>query len=103
MRRVVMAMILGISMLALTTSAHADVLRCGERLVDVGATIGEVKLKCGSPTARDRRSETRGSSDHFFTVTIDTWTYNFGPHDFLRTLTFVEGRLRNIEEGDYGM
>jgi hypothetical protein len=91
-----------LTMLALGSTARADVLQCGNRLVQLGETTGEVELKCGDPAFRDRRTEARGANDQLSTVTIETWTYNLGPHDFIRTLTFVDTRLRNIETGGYG-
>ena len=36
------------------------------------------------------------------TVVIDTWTYDFGPNSFVRTLTFENGVLTNVEVGGYG-
>jgi hypothetical protein len=89
MRAITIVMLLVISSLA-----RAGELRCGERLVDLGNTTGEVVLKCGPPTYAER-SDTE-------TATLETWTYNLGPHDFIRTLTFVDGWLNKIETGDYG-
>jgi len=83
---------------AAVSTARADAFRCGERLVNLGDRIGEVTLKCGPPTFAEQRQETRGSD----TVTIETWTYNLGPRDFVRTLTFVGGSLTKIKAGDYG-
>jgi hypothetical protein len=89
-------------LLGVASTAHADGFRCGERLVSVGESIGEVQLKCGSPTTRDQRTEVRGSESNLATVTIETWMYNLGPHDFVRVLSFVDGTLRRIETGGYG-
>jgi hypothetical protein len=83
--------------------AAADGMRCGQRLVNVGDTSGEVLFKCGAPTFADRRVETPASPDGSSrTITCDAWTYNLGPHDFVRVLNFVDGTLRSIELGGYG-
>ena len=75
-------------------TARADSLRCGQRIINVGERMGEVLLKCGPPTFRDRFY-----SDARY---VEEWTYNLGPHDFIRVLTFVDGVLRAIYTGDYG-
>ena len=73
--------------------ARADGMRCGERLVKIGDTTGEVAIKCGPPSWRSSSGECEE---------IETWTYDLGPQDFVRILTFVDGRLREIEAGEYG-
>lgn len=87
-------------LLGAASMAHADTLRCGGRLVKEGESTGEVQMKCGEPTTRDRRIEILDGA--FSSITIDTWMYNLGPNDFVRILTFVNGTLRRIETGDYG-
>ncbi len=84
-----------VAAVSLATIAHADGMRCGDRLVSEGETGGEVLLKCGAPYSADRQAGPRG--------TIDTWVYNFGPKTFLRILTFRNSRLVTIETGNYGM
>jgi hypothetical protein len=97
MRRLILVTSSFISSLAL-----ADGWRCGDRLVDVGETAGTVALKCGSPTTADRREESRRVKGMLWTVTIDQWTYDRGPRDFVRVLTFANGRLQTIDVGGYG-
>jgi hypothetical protein len=69
-----------------------DGFQCGNRLVTIGDLKSEVLLLCGSPLVRDQHTEARGTG----AVTVDVWTYDAGPHTFLRTLTFENGRLVEI-------
>ncbi len=83
-----------------------DSCRNGNTL-NIGDTKVEVIRKCGSPAYRDSREDERVIvSDRLSalreTLRIDEWTYNFGPRRFLLHLTFENGRLREIESGDYG-
>ena len=41
-------------------------------------------------------------NENSFEVKIEEWTYNFGPERFIRTLTFENGELVDIETGGYG-
>ena len=88
---------------ALGGLAHADDgLRCGEWLVDRGASETDVAAKCGPPTTSDRRHArwtTRGGT---MRAVIDTWTYDKGPTDFVRTLEFHDGVLCAVAVAGYG-
>ena len=35
-------------------------------------------------------------------TTVVDWIYNFGPRQFIYTVTFEGGRVVGIESGDYG-
>ena len=97
--RVVLATLL---LLGFASAAQADTMSCGERLVFTGDNTAGVAIKCGAPTFQEHRDDTRGADGNSTTVSIDTWTYNFGPQSFIRTLTFVNGTLKSIATGDYG-
>jgi uncharacterized protein DUF2845 len=71
---------------------------CGPRLVEVGDLMVDVALKCGKSTFSDRRVEKRDGER----LTVEEWTYNFGPHRFMPTFRFENGRLVSISIGDYG-
>jgi hypothetical protein len=100
----------------LSTAARADSLRCGTSVVSDGATQAEVSQKCGAPESRNSRLEvvseearqagsTAGSSTtttHSVTRNIEEWTYNFGPGQFMRLVTFVNGRLSTVQSLGYG-
>lgn len=82
-------------------------LRCGSDLVTTGDSKLEVQKKCGEPFWRESRGaeerEGVGSGRELRRfIDIDEWIYNFGPRQFLYHLTFENGRLVEIETGDYG-
>lgn len=81
--------------------------RCGNRLVTDGDRIEEVFRRCGEPTFRSFSTdfvsfETAPGVVVTKAVPVETWTYNRGPREFVRYLTFRDGRLRRIDEGAYG-
>ncbi len=103
--------------------ARADSLRCGHRIVATGDSLHVVRSVCGEPTAQRRRFETRTEQRRVMTdcgtsktphrrcerveevtreVQIDEWTYDFGPRRFIQYLTFVDGRLLEVEAGGRG-
>src|SRR5256885_14564839 len=98
MSRISAALVCLALLIAFAAPAQADDFRCGQRLVSVGETTGEVALKCGPPTAADRRVETgRARGGGCRSTVIDTWTYDRGPTSFIRILTFVDGKLERVE------
>jgi len=100
-------------------SAHADGMRCGQRLVSSGDTRYEVRSRCGEPDAADQRTELRqverrvkvpcGRGEHCVRtetltveIVVDEWVYDLGPQRFVRYVTFENGRLTTVETGSYG-
>jgi hypothetical protein len=79
-----------------------DGLRCGRWLVVAGADQAEVAAKCGPPTHVATRHERRRFHSLTFRSTVDLWTYDRGPYEFVRTLTFADGILQSVTVGDYG-
>ncbi len=82
-------------------------MRCNGTVVSPGDTKAEVAMKCGEPASRDNHQEevierTEGSGTRITTVTIDDWTYDFGPDSLIRYLTFRNNRLVEVQEGGYG-
>ncbi len=76
-------------------------------LIKVGDSKYEVLLKYGRPTFQDSHQEVSfvhsPSHKNIRVVhTVEEWTYNFGPHRFLRVITLVKGRVTNIRTGGYG-
>jgi len=90
----------------------AYALRCGNRLVVMGASTAEVVAKCGEPVARDQWVEYRTipppssfappREQVYLPVTIEEWVYNFGAHRFMQKFHFEEGRLSDIQSLGYG-
>jgi Protein of unknown function (DUF2845) len=100
--------------------AAAEGMRCGNRLVSKGDTTYVVRSRCGEPNDATRRVETRterrrvrvpcGRGDVrcdrvqevTIDVVIDEWVYDFGPQQFVRYVTFLDGRLYKVDTGSYG-
>lgn len=103
-------------------SAQSSGFRCPRtgRIVSAGARPSEVVLLCGVPDFQTRRVEVHRVRETLYSVpdshprdldyelsraveiTIDEWTYDFGPSRFVRHLIFVNGRLYRVEDGPYG-
>jgi hypothetical protein len=81
-----------------------DSLRCKSgSLIMLGESKLEVASKCGEPGSKstvDRR--VAGSGSRVMYVTIEEWTYNFGPRDFIYTLEFQGSKLTAINRGERG-
>ena len=96
------ALAAGLVLLGSAAARADDGLRCGEWLVTAGAGEAAVAAKCGAPThaaTQHRRWRVRGA---LLRCTIDLWTYDRGPYEFVRTLTFADGILQVVSVGDYG-
>lgn len=106
--RVIAALLaLATALAASTTAGAAGGFRCGNRLVNEGDRLDEVFRRCGEPTFRTFSIESvsfETAPGLFVTrqVQVETWTVNRGPREFVRYLTFRDGRLVRIDEGGYG-
>ena len=99
----------------------ADAMRCGRKLVSDGDTLYDVRSRCGEPDNKIQRFEVRTVRhwlqgpcvgpdprncgrviERTIEVTIDEWTYDFGPHQFINYLVFEQGRLISIVSGKRG-
>jgi hypothetical protein len=100
-------------MLSVTTSAHADAMRCGNRLVTFGDTRAAVRSICGEPADIQTRSILRRPTydlngrtvyfgDGYVEIPVEIWVYNFGPYKLMRQIRFVDGRVDEIETTGYG-
>lgn len=84
-------------------------LSCTNGIVSIGDTAGEVRSKCGEPafTSQREQKEVAEESKGFrkfvkTTVTIEDWTFNFGPNQFQYQIILENGRVAKIESLDYG-
>jgi hypothetical protein len=112
---------------AIAGSDNSSTMRCGTRIVTIGESRYTVRAKCGPPSQKDVRHEKRIARDTYRdlfpsqgnsknreqekyreplfveeNVEIEEWTYNLGPTSFIRYLYFENGKLVQIETGDYG-
>ena len=112
--------LLGVAALLLSASSHAEGLRCGEKLATSGASLYEVRAKCGEPDDAQHSIETRTVQRKVLTpcangarlcevienqsvlVSIDRWTYDFGSNRFLQFAHFEQGNLVRVINGPYG-
>jgi hypothetical protein len=89
--------------LAFALPSHAETLRCGSKLISVGATKGEILAKCGEPDYVENIEEpvrARGLNGNVVTVgstSREIWTYRRAPGKFPAVLTFDGSTLRSIE------
>ena len=59
--------------------------------------------KCGNPTAAERHEErARTLRGICLRTTVDLWSYDRGPSEFVRTLAFRDGVLSDVTVGSYG-
>lgn len=83
---------------------------CDHASLRVGASTFDVVTACGEPGLKEVRVE---ASVEVFdgeaevvqaqkAVTVEIWTYDFGPSAFVRFLEFVDGTLARIDLGAYG-
>jgi hypothetical protein len=111
---------LGLSLFTLS-DVRADSMRCESKFVATGDSLYDVESRCGAPNDRQRRVETRTERawlalpcpvqgqvgcgqmvERTIEVTIDEWTYDFGPDRLIQRLTFQQGRLATVVSGSYG-
>jgi hypothetical protein len=94
-------------------SAHADSLRCDNKLALKGDSRMEVRAKCGEPgdvvhstlalrTTAARYNRMFIAEEAAIIVPVEIWTYNFGPNRFMYRLRFVNGVLEGLESMGYG-
>ncbi|MET0988891.1 MAG: DUF2845 domain-containing protein [Steroidobacteraceae bacterium] len=101
------------AVVASTTPAFADAMRCGSRLVSEGETRDAVAAKCGEPADVQTRTILRRPyydfhgrivyyGDGLVEVPVEIWTYNFGPYKLMRRVRFVDGLVDEIETLSHG-
>jgi hypothetical protein len=103
---------LALSFLASPGLAPADdSLRCAGGIVSVGDSKLDLLGKCGEPAFREARRDERkgfaittaeGAARSRTTLTVEKWTYNFGPNQFVQHVTLEMGRVVSVERGSYG-
>ena len=99
------------------TGVSAQTMTCGRDFAKVGDSKTEVSTKCGEPVARDsycRQSKSgafdagapdasvRRNAQGAIVKTcedVEEWVYRPGVGQFITTVEFFEGRVRNISTG----
>lgn len=90
-------------------TASADSMRCGSKLLTDGDPAGKVAALCGPPAAIERREILR---PYFYQrgfgyrgnyeVSVELWTYNFGPSKLMYRLRFEDGLLVDVDTLSHG-
>jgi hypothetical protein len=85
---------------------------CDLSMIRPGDTKVDLLARCGTPASASawraprttlpttRPGETLPSLDS--TAQVEQWVYNLGPNQFLRIITFEDGRVTKVETGGYG-
>lgn len=86
--------------LAAAVSCEGGIISTGDRSIDVLA-------KCGAPDSKESHQEELGErlddkTKQKASVTVQEWTYNFGPTKFMRIVVLKNGVVANIRLGNYG-
>jgi hypothetical protein len=94
---------------AVAGPAAADSMRCGTKLLTDGDPFDKVEALCGSPTSIERREILRPYGYHrgvtvhsSYEVSVEIWTYNFGPHKLMYRLRFEDGLIVDIDTLSHG-
>ena len=94
--------------LAMLFAVSAHAMHCGTRIVKEGDSAPDVLRRCGEPEHVEQsvdyryRSAYYGYAPNLVPVTIEVWTYNFGPNRLMRRLRFEDGELKSIRTLGYG-
>ena len=123
------ALIAILSLSLVYSSANAASIRCGRNLISPGDHLGELVSSCGEPLVTIsktiyRSGIPRGRVRYYNTrtgnfndlsdreliqhqrsvveVPVEVWTYNFGPRQFMREVTIIDGRVDSIKTLGYG-
>ena len=94
---------------AVAGPAAADSMRCGTKLMTDGDPASKVEAYCGPLESIERREILRNYGYHpgyainsAYEVSVEIWTYNFGPNKLLRRLRFEGDELVDIHVEGYG-
>jgi hypothetical protein len=109
----VKALLLAIALLCAPFAPAAradDGMSCRRGIVSVGDSRLDLLGKCGSPTFTEsrlaQRSEWVGDrvqgAARTVTITVETWTYDFGPARLVQYARIEAGKVVDVRSGGYG-
>lgn len=109
MKKTASGMIVLSAALAVSGPAAADSMRCGTKLMTDGDPLDKVAALCGPPASVERREILRPYGYHrgftvysSYEVSVEIWTYNFGPHKLMYRLRFEDGLLVDVDTLSHG-
>lgn len=88
-------------------NVYADTLNCAGGIISVGDSRVDLLSKCGEPDAKESHDEELSERlDHDtkqrLFITVEQWTYNYGPSQFMRIVILKNGVIAGIRTGNYG-
>lgn len=109
MKKMLSGMLFLATALALSGAAGADSMRCGTKLLTDGDPLDKVEALCGPPASVERREILRPYYNHngtranySYEVSVEIWTYNFGPSKLMYRLRFEDGLLVDVDTLSHG-
>jgi hypothetical protein len=109
MKNTTLGMLIAACALAVPAAATADSMRCGSKLMTDGDPVDKVEALCGPPAAIERHEiirpyvYNRGIPIHSsYEVSVEYWTYNFGPNKLMYRLRFEDGLLVDVDTLSHG-
>ena len=80
---------------------------CGGRIISVGDSKADILIMCGEPLfatsyQEELKERLDDSRSRTVIITVEEWTYNFGPQQFMRVVTLRNGKVVDIRTGGYG-
>jgi hypothetical protein len=104
--------ILAIPLLLGCGLAYGDSFRCGKSIIEEGNSTFRLIRKCGRPDwveVVEKQIPMRVYQEYlgrymydYTTVRYEEWTYNLGPHQFMRRLRIQHGKITRIETLERG-
>ena len=83
--------------LLIGTSANAETLRCGSKIVDVGMTMDEVRKHCGKPSSTAvEEHDVRSGNRVVGKTQLNIWRYNRSSGQNTAVLEFDQEKLMSI-------
>jgi len=81
-----------------TSPAFADTLRCGNKIVDTGMSMAEVKKYCGQPSSTSvEEHDVRSGNRVVGTTQFHIWRYNRMSGQNTAVLGFDQDKLMSIK------
>jgi hypothetical protein len=103
----ILTALLILSLTFLWIDAYADSFSCKGGIISTGDRKADVMAKCGEPDFRDSHQEEITQRLDMAThqrvyITVEEWTYNLGPSQFMRIVVLQNGTVTEIRTGNYG-
>jgi hypothetical protein len=91
----------------------AESIRCGSQLIIKGSSSSDLLEYCGKPTQIVHNGTTHGLLGNTYQgsgvigqatgdIEVETWTYNFGPNQFMERVRIENGIVVRIDDLEYG-